>query len=139
MCTQVSECFSSLWAKLPALETKEQTEKHLFSTTRKVLSCVPYLGFFMGLTNYLHIANTYWDYEHNRSAANSDIPIRQKMLTIIRCYFTSTLITLICAVALKIFSIGLVTGLYLATGAIALGAGLSAIGIKKFLNPKLGA
>lgn len=127
MC-EINKCAMSVWNKLPALETKEQTDNHLFSTTRKVLSCVPYLGFFMGIYNHENVYQRYWDHENDK-LMNEDAAIK-KMFTFIRCYTVSAALTAICSLALKIFTAGYFTWFYLGSATIVLCKSIYDMGLK---------
>lgn len=123
--TKLNECASNCWNKMPALETTEQNKAQLFSTTRKVLSCLPWIGSLMLVLNTIKIGMEEDKIVKDSMSSNahmcladqilpqqvvrnrSNIRVNIKMLSVIRYAATSLLpfpVMMVAGVALGTFS-----------------------------------
>jgi len=95
MCYNIGVCCSKMFERLPDLETPAQKADGKFSTTRKVISCLPIIGLYMAMHNLDPITTT------NAEGKN-------KWISSVRYLLTSTLTKLaliVSAVALSKFHV----------------------------------
>lgn len=116
----VSRCLSSCWERMPcSFESQEQVNNNLFSTTRKVFSCVPYVGIVMLGINICTLSKRcgFKRGEGFVDIAVKMIPHAGNIMITGSAYLTSALLAGIGAIALNALAFNVVlavaTGIYL--------------------------